>query len=780
MRTLPAFLLLLSWSVNAIHSAEDGPHGRPDAASAAAAIRTPLLRPAAAPRILAAPPIGLISLASVQRIGSGSVPRFGSIRLKVTFAGLTGTHYYDARSAQGGVDLQATFTGPDGGIWHIPGFFDGADWFVRFSPDTVGAWTYTVQARDSSGTATASGGTFTCAGSAGHGWIRIDGRWLRHTDGTPFCPVSHNTGWQDDVAQPAFTQLIADAPSGSAPRLLSFWLGVPWSHAPIGRKTIENITLGEWGYNQDTCAYIDQVVSDAESNGVFLMPSIWIHPQLRHNNVPAWGIDENHWSNQPYSAMPAPTPAITAADFFLFTNGVSDTEQWARQQNLMRYIIARWGYSQSIAGWVGVVELNGTTGYAESNAKKNQALAWCGAVDDWFVANDRYRSSLGRAPVAFSLTDEDLVGSGAYVLDPGGVLSMRAVDSYDKKSDDIGIAQLLADECATMGAAGKPVLITEFGGFINTGASQPAHMHNGTWASLVAGAAMPAMQWCDLDNTGPLNLTMRQHLGYLAAFIGQDTSWMADSTQSIATLAVTGRAASPTDVRGWSRRVTDRGMAWMQRHLGATALDGASTLVSSASGSYHVWWYDTWTGLPIAESDETVASGGSLALIVPTATIDTRPDIAVSWQRYPTAPSNVSITVPAGERALFTFASSAPVSRITTLPAHGRLWQTADGVTAGTEITTVPTVITDPSRRVIYQASAYLGLETFTFAVTDARLSRSATASITVSNPPPGSSIIPIENVPGGGGCGAGGFAGLGLLALLGLVGLRRSRRPER
>jgi hypothetical protein len=780
MRNLPASLLLLlmvPWLGAA--EGDERIRARSDAAARDAAQATTRLVPMGAPRVAAAPPVGAIAISGVTRTGSGDVPRYGRLELVVAFSAMTGTKHYDVRTdaTNDGIDLQATFTAPDGGIWRIPGYYDGTDWRVRFAPDAAGLWTYTVRAVDRSGSSTWSGGSFTCAGSSGHGWVRVDGRWLRHADGTAFCPVPHNTGWQTDVEQPALSALATDAPAGSAPRLLSFWLSVPWSDAPVGRKIIETGNASTWTYDQNTCTYIEGVVARAEAAGVYLLPSIWAHDQLRRGTtvdsggIPAWGDpgdQSNRWVDGPYASI------CDAEDFFLVSSSGNDTEQWHRQRNLFRYLIARWGSSPAIAGWVGVVELNGTTGWALDATSKATAQSWTVAVDDWFVANDPYRSRHGRTVVTTSLTD----AGGEFLLDPGSTLSARSFDCYGSQYGDQDIASRIASQCISLAAGGKPVLITEFGGntTASTSPAHPAavpldHLRNGAWASLAAGASMPAMLWSDGISFPMLEATasgpMRQHLAHLAKFIGPNT-WLADDTQTIAALTT----SAPGTVRGWSRRITDRGMAWLQRYSGSAALDGTTTSVTCANGTYAVWWFNTSTGAESTAIDVPVAAG-SLPLTIPTTA---NPDIAVSWQRYPATPTGISVTVPAGESLLFTLATGAPASRITALPAHGRLWQTADGVTAGAEITTVPTVITDPSRRVIYQASAFLGLETFTFAATDARLSRTATASITVTNPPPGSSIIPIEEVPGSGGCGAGAFAGLSLLTLFGLLGLRRPR----
>ncbi|MBI2339289.1 MAG: tandem-95 repeat protein [Deltaproteobacteria bacterium] len=72
---------------------------------------------------------------------------------------------------------------------------------------------------------------------------------------------------------------------------------------------------------------------------------------------------------------------------------------------------------------------------------------------------------------------------------------------------------------------------------------------------------------------------------------------------------------------------------------------------------------------------------------------------------------------------------------IVTLPASGALYQTADGATLGTAITSAPTNVTDSSRRVIYVPVANAngnGIGNFTFRGSDG-LNTSNTATVTVN-----------------------------------------------
>ena len=743
--------LLLVWVV--APSADS----RLEAMARAAATPGPLvLRPAVVIR-QASVLTGPISIASASQVGSGSVPRFGRFELTVTFAALAGTRPYSTDLTASGIRLDATFTDPDRVMVTVPGFFDGATWAVRFAPNQVGQWSWSVRASDSSGFAEHPGGTFTCEGNAGgaatHGWVRNDGRWFRHVDGTPFCPVGHNTGWQDNVEQPSLSLLAADALPGSAPRLLSFWLNAPWktlTDTP-NRAQIEQAGTGlsDWTYNQAACSYIDGVVNRADEAGVFLLPSIWTHDQLR---VPGRPWSGGSWSNNPYRLV-----VDDAADFFKIDNGSGGpTAQWKLQQDLLRYIIARWGSRPAIAGWVALVEINGSTG----SEKPSQAAVWATAVDAWFVAHDPYRSRLGKVPVMTSVSH----GSSGEVplFDPVGQLGVRATDSYSAKTDEIGIAAVIAEMTLALHAADKPFVHTEFGG--EAPATQPLHLHNGMWASFASGASIPALVWCDDGSYPMLTQPMRSHLAYLAKFIGP-LSWLADSSQETAAATIQVR----TDIEGWYRSIADRGAIWLHRRTLAASITGTTTSVAVANGRYAVWWTDTWTGAETQSADITVI-GGSLDLVVPGSA---NADIAATWQRYPSLTALTSST-PAGGRRALTLASGYATVRVTSLPNHGgRLWQTVDGVTTGDEIIGVPTVLTDPLHRVIYEAPVLVGPESFGYAVIDGRIPYSFTANVTVTMPAPGSGVVPVQKIDGAG-CGAGGVAGLGLITLL---ALRRRRR---
>jgi hypothetical protein len=96
-----------------------------------------------------------------------------------------------------------------------------------------------------------------------------------------------------------------------------------------------------------------------------------------HISEAVWGGGNAQYRNSPYRQ-------IAPADQFFQSQAV-----WKHQQNLNRYILARWGYSRSLAIWFVIDEINGTEGWEVGGAES--AEAWCQKMHDCFHEHDPYR-----------------------------------------------------------------------------------------------------------------------------------------------------------------------------------------------------------------------------------------------------------------------------------------------------------------------------------------------------------------------------------------------------
>ncbi|MCY3021867.1 MAG: Ig-like domain-containing protein [Planctomycetota bacterium] len=532
------------------------------------------------------------------------MPLYSKLELNVSVSSLpAGLKPYETVPSSNGMDLSATFVSPSSVALHVYGFYDGSAWRIRFAPTEAGAWSFSVAATDASGTTTWTGGAFTCVASTSRGFAQIKGKYLCYKDGGALFAIGHNTGWQDTVEQP----VLADM-ADMGENMLSFWLAIPWaamSDSPT-RCAIENLQGGVGNYNQQACAYLDGVFSRAEAAGVYLLPSIWSHGQLRDVNHP-WGVGS--WTNNPYSTI------CSCSEFFKTSDDAgAETAQWHHQKNFLRYLIARWGYSQSLLGFVGVVEINGTTGHSGTApfADKARAEAWCGSVRTHMASLDPFRTNTGgQYPLTFSKTDTPptmpVIMDAAQWTNGG---DLRGMDSYSQQDNNVAVSTVIAGETQAMRTVG-PAIHSEFGGDINNGATQPTHLHNGIWAGTAAGSAMMPILWCDGGSFPMLTMPMRQHMQYLSQFMSK-IDYLGDDALAALTM-------NTGVFNGWGVGLSDRGYFWIQNQFSGTLGGQTLNVRTLVAGTYRVYWYDVWTSgsTPLRTEDIVVDASGTMTLTVP-------------------------------------------------------------------------------------------------------------------------------------------------------------------
>ena len=97
-------------------------------------------------------------------------------------------------------DLEGRFTGPDGSVFRIPGYYAGENvWKVRFAPTLTGTWHYTLRSASIAGVDGQSG-TVECASGTGevHGCLRVSEEYKFHfvfEDGTPHFMNAYECDW---------------------------------------------------------------------------------------------------------------------------------------------------------------------------------------------------------------------------------------------------------------------------------------------------------------------------------------------------------------------------------------------------------------------------------------------------------------------------------------------------------------------------------------------------------------------------------------------------------
>jgi hypothetical protein len=518
------------------------------------------------------------------------VPRYESIEFSI---GINAEYSnpYDWRE----VTLDAVMLGPNGESMNVPGFWDGEEaWKIRFTPPSEGIWTYHVSVTDSRGQSLPNEGEFTVLPSDLHGWIipgdlfdpAYSGRYLLHHDGTPFYGIGHCDAL--DILIDGFDMEdgvgLFDDMKAAGENYVVWW---PMYTNSIVGSSYEDYSIGNMNV-------IDAVVKDAEKEAIYLVFTIWDHPNLR-DDTHAW--PDGNWNRNGFSKL---------GDIDSFF--VSD-EAWAWQQNLYRYIVARWGYSPAIALWQTVSEINGTNSY-------DQTDSWHKKVNDYFVTHDPYR--------------HPTTASGSGEVDwPTGHMVMDApqVHLYDWKNGDvISAAQISAEWTSRMWErAQRPNWIGEFG---VTGNSQyPELFHHAVWAALASGAAMTPAEWNSGGAWGRLTPEMKADLSRLAMFVSD----LPLAKWNPSTLVI---SSSDSQIRGWGVSGRDGGLFWVQDF----SLEGQPVDVVRSStplrtgvqleiqgmpaGMYTLMPFDTWQGKYLDSFDIDCAPDSACTVPLPDFTSD--------------------------------------------------------------------------------------------------------------------------------------------------------------
>ncbi|HUM72540.1 MAG TPA: DUF5060 domain-containing protein, partial [Chloroflexota bacterium] len=310
-------------------------------------------------------PTGNLPAITAVTLDRPTLPRYESLEMEADVTAEYGNPY-DARE----VTLDGLFTAPDGAEMRVPGFWDGQEaWRLRFTPSQAGEWRYQLHLTDANGTSQPTAGTFSVTASDHHGWLQAgnwvnpdySGHYLVHHDGTPFYGLGHADalnilidGFTVERGVGLFNNMVE-----AGENYVVWW---PFYTSSPVSSSYDNYTVSNLNL-------IDAMVKDAQAKGIFLIFTIWDHPQLR-DNTHAWGT--GNWSSNGFSKL-------TDIDAFF-----TDPEAWAWQENLYRYIIARWGYSPAIGMWQTASEINGTNAY-------DQTDPWHEKVNAYFVAHDPYR-----------------------------------------------------------------------------------------------------------------------------------------------------------------------------------------------------------------------------------------------------------------------------------------------------------------------------------------------------------------------------------------------------
>jgi hypothetical protein len=428
------------------------------------------------------------------------------------------------------IDICAVFTRPDGQTDRIFAFYtqdfqfretpvriqkrDGSErdwplreyipssgnyWQARYTPTMTGKFLYHLEVGSDKGEARhpESGELeFNCLPSDRKGFIRPDPdnyHYLRFDDGSSYFGIGFNSintmGSCIQGRVRIFDILKKSTPFGANIAQIDLGQGdyLEWSKISQRGFPYYDAYEGLGRYNLQVASQIDSAINLAEDLGVYLRFTFYhwadFTPELYFaENTP--GFQHNPYSQQ--NGGPCRRPI----DF------LSNPRALRYQEQLLRYIVARWGYSPNIMCWefwgeVENLELENPALYDE-----NTVIRWHQKFTDYlhkYNPNHMVSTSFQNVKKSLNLfrqVDCDVVTFHKYT----STTLERPFEIVDNMMEQFGILKEFR----------KPIMPEEFsqssydnfGPVLNLPYDENGiHLHQQLWASLMVGGAICAMHW---------------------------------------------------------------------------------------------------------------------------------------------------------------------------------------------------------------------------------------------------------------------------------------------
>ncbi|MBA3545227.1 MAG: hypothetical protein H0T76_01960 [Nannocystis sp.] len=371
---------------------------------------------------------------------------------------------------------------------------------------------------------------------------------------------------------------------------LAAWnLGLEWRHDWFGFH-------GVGRYNDANACRLDRVLDEAWANG--------IRVNLVINNHGQGSIGNDHeWEHNPFNAAIG-GPFAEAGMLF------SDARALAAQENHRRYLVARYADHPAILAWKLWSEIDLTMA-------KEHTVAWHERAARRWRELDTYDH-----PITTHWSADYHVVDRAVVALPG--IDFTCIDAYHGAG--VLLARLIADSALDaapgrgLAQFGKPLLITEYGGYSNVPMQRllAAESACANWVALVSGhGGAPMLWWYEwVDQGGHW-----QPYAAIARFIRGEDPRGRDAASIVVQAMTAAPAGAPLWSRAWARPGCMLGYV-LDESWGAGGPDDhvhtgvQLALGVSDGGAMRIEWWDADQGAIVASEDLSHA-GGALTIAAP-------------------------------------------------------------------------------------------------------------------------------------------------------------------
>lgn len=446
------------------------------------------------------------------------------------------------------ISAYATFYSPDGHIYRADAFYfedyvfgwenryeivtnslQHVGWRIRFTPNQIGTWRFTITGTDANGTSTIpnNGGlktyVFTCnAVTNADGFIsKANSKFLKREvvkngqrQFQSFFPIGPNVAWYEcesyyDYSTPYgkyYYKKYIDSLSGNANYMRVFlnryqYLSLYGPEYTQFDQQGHPVVYFDSTINQKDSAELDYIIEYAAQHGVAIMPSVFSCGDYTEGTIgdhkPA---DSSIWSNNPFHTI---LNLDEPCKFFGDDNAKRITK------NLIRYIVSRWGYATNIMCWELWNEVSNVFPMCDDNSGdlQDSVLSWHNEMAAYIRSCDPYQhcvsTSMGRLKATYDSShtnyNYDLYLDLYNNLD---IVQQHVYKNIRNAESRMQISNVLYDTItkAHNDFLSKPFFIGEFG--FSQGAdvheekdSCGINLHNSLWSSLFSTAIGPGSFW---------------------------------------------------------------------------------------------------------------------------------------------------------------------------------------------------------------------------------------------------------------------------------------------
>lgn len=439
------------------------------------------------------------------------------------------------------IDVYAVFHSPEGETFRVNGFYfesylfsemdgvevasrcgDNDSWKIRFTPNAAGQWTFELHAIDKNGEIHLTSYhnlpfAFDCRQKNAEGFIRaankmylkreefVNGQRKYHS----FFPVGPNVAWYTTVDYYYFKKPYGiyeyikyiDTLEGKA-NYMRIWLTRYQYLSLYGpehtlRDKGKPVTYFDSSINQKDAAELDFIVRYAADHNINLMMCLFTFGDFRDDSE---GLEKS----AKYNSMPSGwryNPFHTLLHLEQPAEFFSDAEAKRISRNLIRYIVARWGYATNIECWELWNEVANTFKDYELDGTEEQAIIdWHNEMAEAIRSFDPHQhlvtTSLGSTKIMPILHER--------CFDHLDVVQNHNYQNIQKSKSKEQMSYILFQKSGEMREMypEKPCFMGEYGLMGSTSGNKipdkdpkGIDLHNSLWSSVFSGSMGPASYW---------------------------------------------------------------------------------------------------------------------------------------------------------------------------------------------------------------------------------------------------------------------------------------------